>query len=286
MMPNLDLDLLRALIAIADKGSFSRAAEQLGRSQSAVSLQIQRLEALTGRALLQRSQGKVIGPTDDGRLLLAYARQMLSLNDEAYQSLGGTPLVGELRIGMPEEWMEGVFPAALQRFRIRHPHMQLSVLSGISSLMVEALAAGRLDVAVVKETTQSADDDADTIWREPLAWMVAESYPPGWPETLPLAVFGETCAFRLAATAALGKAGRNWRVAYSGGSMASLRHAVRCGLGVTVLPRSLRIEGLSVVSAGLPPLPDARLQARYAEGTRHPAVQHWVDLLKESARDG
>ena len=286
MMQNLDLDLLRALTAIADKGSFSQAAEGLGRSQSAVSLQIQRLEALTGRTLLQRSQGKVIGPTDDGRLLLAYARQMLRLNDEAYQSLSGVQLAGELRIGMPEEWMEQIFPAALQGFRARYPRMALSVMSGISARMVEALAAGKLDVALVKETTDIAHDDADTVWREPLVWMAAEGTAAVLPETIPLAVFGETCAFRLAATAALGKDGRNWRVAYSGGSVTALRHAVRCGLGITALPRSLRIDGLSAVEQGLPPLPDARLQARYAEGARQEAALYWVELLKKLTRSG
>src|SRR6266566_7850859 len=187
MLPkcHLDLDLLRALVAIADTASFSQAATQLGRSQSAISLQIKRLEELVGRPLLERIQGRVTGPTDDGHVLLDYARQMLRLNDEAYSCFAAPLMTGTLRVGMPEELMESIFPAALKRFHEGHPRILLQLRSSMSSQLLAALDAGELDVTLFKHTEPVAPEGTLTLWHEPLVWVAAEGYRHCLPSSLP-----------------------------------------------------------------------------------------------------
>ena len=124
---NLDMDLLRALVAIADSGSFSAAALRLGRTQSAISLQIKRLEEAVGQSLLERSQGRVVGPTAEGRVVIDYSRRILRLNDEACACFARPNLVGRLRLGLPEELMESVFPRVLAEFTRDYPRVELSV---------------------------------------------------------------------------------------------------------------------------------------------------------------
>lgn len=278
---HLDLEALRALTAIADTGSFSAAAQQLGRTQSAVSLQIKRLEETLGQMLLRRVQGRVDGATAEGQVLLGYAREMLRLNDEACASIAPDAAAGTLRVGLSEELMESVFPAAMARFRVLYPRMRLLVRADLAARLHDALAGGELDLIVFKHCG-APPRHATTLWQEPLLWVAGEAWAVGWQAALPvpLALFGENCAFRVAATAALAKAGREWLLAYTGSSLAGLRHAVRCGLGLTVLPRSLLRPGLCAVERGLPVLPEARILAASA-GDPHPAGARLLALIGE-----
>jgi molybdate transport repressor ModE-like protein len=283
MLPkrHLDLDLLRALVAIAETASFSQAAGALGRSQSTISLQIKRLEQMIGRPLLERVQGRVSGPTEDGRVLIDYARQLLRLNDEAYSCFAEPAMTGTLRVGLPEELMESVFPAALKRFRETHPRVNLIVRCHMSAPLQKELEAGEIDVAIFKSTGAAERDETEVLWREPLTWIAAEDYPRALPASLPLVVFAEGCAFRTAATAALARAGQPWHIAFSGNSYTGLRHAVACGLGFTVLPLSLTDAGAVVARHDLPPLPDSHVVVRYAPGERHPAALRLIEVLKD-----
>ncbi len=284
---NLELDALRALAAIADSGGFSSAAAQLGRTQSAVSLQIKRLEQSLGQTLLHRVQGRVDGPTAEGAALLAYARQMLRLNDEACAALAQNTAVGSLRIGLPEELMESVFPAVMPGFRALYPRLQLFVQADTSAALRRALTEGALDAAIVKHCGDELPDGSEVLHSEPLCWMVGEAYRDTLPcnveGALPLALFGENCVFRLAASGALARAGLHGVLQYCGASTTGLRHAVRHGLGLTVLPRSLLGDGLVTVEhydkQTLPPLPLARLLALYATGTTAAATRCFVELV-------
>lgn len=278
---NLDMDALRALVAIIDTASFSNAAQRLGRTQSAVSLQIKRLEESLGQSLLHRVQGRVDGPTAEGRALIAYARQILRLNDEAYGCVSRDTAVGRLRIGLPEELMESVFPAVMPRFQTLYPRISLSLQSDTSTRLQEALARADLDLILFKHCDIAPPAESTTIWQEPLIWMAGEAHADIRPTPLSLALFGENCAFRLAATGALARAGQNWQLSYSGSSLTGLRHAVCCGLGITALPRSLLIPGLLAIDAGLPELPPASIAARHAPGETHPAAVRFVALLTE-----
>lgn len=286
MLPkrHLDLDLLRALVAIADTASFSQAASALGRSQSTISLQIKRLEELVGRPLLQRIQGRVTGPTEDGRVMIDYARQMLRLNDEAYSCFAEPTLSGTLRVGLPEELMESTFPATLKRFRETYPRMQLVVHSAITARLLVELEAGELDVALLKGVESNDTSTHSVLWREPLVWVAADGHQRSLPTPLPLALFGEGCAFRIAATATLARAGLAWQIAFCGASYTGLRHAVGAGLGIAALPQSLATPGLAIVEHGLPPLPESHIAVRYAAGEPASAAIRLVDILKEQIR--
>lgn len=286
---HLDLDALRAFVAIVEQGGFSIAAEQLGRTQSAVSLQIKRLEQTLGQTLLQRVQGRVDGPTAEGNALLAYARQMLRLNDEACAILARNAVTGSLRIGLPEELMEQVFPAAMPLFRARYPRLLLSVQAEASIVLRAALAEGRLDVVIYKDCSDVVGAELEVLRDEPLCWVAGEAYRDTLQAdagVLPLALFGENCVFRMAATAALARAGIAWQVHYSGSSTTGLRHALRHGLGLGVLPESLLGDGLLAVDScaglALPSLPRSRLVAAYAGDSVAPAALCLIAAFAES----
>lgn len=286
---HLDLDALRAFVAIVEQGGFSIAAEQLGRTQSAVSLQIKRLEQTLGQTLLQRVQGRVDGPTAEGSALVSYARQMLRLNDEACATLARNAVVGSLRIGLPEELMERVFPAAMPLFLARYPRLRLSIQAEASLLVRAALADGRLDVAIYKDCGDREANGLEVLRDEPLCWVAGEAYRDTLLAdggVLPLSLFGENCVFRMAATAALARAGIAWQVHYSGSSTTGLRHALRHGLGLGVLPESLLGDGLLAVDScagiALPLLPRSRLVAAYAGDSVAPAARSLVGAFAES----
>jgi len=286
---HLDLDALRAFVAIVEQGGFSIAAQQLGRTQSAVSLQIKRLEQTLGQTLLQRVQGRVDGPTAEGSALLAYARQMLRLNDEACATLVRNADVGSLRIGLPEELMEQIFPAAIPLFQARYPRLRLSVQAEASILLRAALAEGKLDVAIYKDCGDGENGEVEVMRDEPLCWVAGEAYRDTLfveDGVLPMALFGENCVFRMAAAAALARAGIAWQVRYSGSSTTGLRHALRHGLGLGVLPESLLGDGLLAVEScagiALPHLPRSRLVAAYAGGSVTPAARSLVDAFADS----
>ena len=280
---NLDIEALRALVAIVDTASFSLAASQLGRTQSAVSLQIKRLETVLGRVLLRRVQGRVDGATEEGAALVGYARQMLRLNDEAYRSVAQQSVAGQLRVGLPEELMESVFPLAMARFQSAYPRVRLSVRSDTSANLLAGLESAEFDLVLYKHCAPALSGEP-SLWHEPLVWMAGAAWARELPDPLPMALFVENCAFRIAASAALAHAGINWQLAYSGSSVTGLRHAVACGLGVTALPRSLLVPGLMVIDGMLPALPNAHISARHAAGERHPAGDALVVQLADAIR--
>lgn len=281
---HLDPEALRALVAIADTAGFSAAAQQLGRTQSAVSLQIKRLEETLGQTLLKRVQGRVDGPTAEGELLIAYAREILRLNDEAYASVAENAAAGSLRIGVPEELMENIFPAAMRRFQALFPRMRVTLRAGPSPELRQALAAGEFDLILFKHCDAVPPKGSLPVWSEPLAWMAGEGYATGLPTPLPLALFGENCVFRIAATSSLAKAGMAWQLAFTGTSVTGLRQAVMCGLGVGVLPRSLLLPGMVEIAAGLPRLPPAQIAAAFAPGQPPSAAERFVALIGEELR--
>lgn len=292
MMPHrhLDIESLRTLACIVDTGGFSAAANQLGRTQSAVSLQIKRLEQLLGQTLLQRVQGRVEGLTAEGSALLAYARQILRLNDEAYATVAQDTEIGALRIGLPEELMESVFPAVMPQFQTLYPRLRLTVHADTSLALQQALAAATLDLALYKHCGDSAPSDSEVLWQEPLVWMAGTAYRDSLATLddarLPLALFGENCVFRLAVSAALARAGLVGSLTYTGSSTTGLCHAVRCGLGITALPQSLLGPGMAEIThiahQPLPALPPARLLAAYAAGTPVTAAKRFASLVGEA----
>ena len=246
MAANLDIDLLRTFSAVADCGSFTGAAEIVSRTQSAVSLQVKRLEEAVGRRLLERTS-RSLALTPAGATLLGYARRMLELNDESVRRVAEPPVQGVFRLGITEYFVPAELPHLLARFAAAYPGVQLEVRMGLSGELREAMRAGALDAAIVR---LGARESQKALWKEPQKWVAAEAFEAGDGPLL-LVLLPEPCVLRQHAIDAMKHAKRRWRLAFTGSSMASVRAAVVAGLGVSIIPRSSIVPGMRVL-AGSP----------------------------------
>lgn len=241
-MQNLELDLLRSFAAVADTGSFTAAANLVARTQSAVSMQIKRLEEVLGRRVFERSS-RSLELTTDGALLLDYARRMLELNDESLRRIARPPVTGRARLGVTEYFVPNEVPRILARFAAAHPGVQLDVRMGLSRDLRVELDAGRLDAAIVR---LDANSKADPIWKEPQHWVAAEGLEIG-KGAVPLVVLPPGCVLREFAMEAFKRQKREWRLAYTGSSMTSVQAAVLAGLGVAIVSDSTVVPGMRIL---------------------------------------
>ena len=256
---NLELDLVRAFVTVAEARSFTRAGARLGRTQSAISLQIRRLEDRLGAQLLSRDPRHVV-LTPAGEGFLPQARRLLRVNDEIVADLRGDDLEGEVRLGAPEDFATVHLPEILGQFSRAHPKVALSVTCDLTLNLLDRLREGALDLALVKREPLGPDLGV-RVWREPLVWVAADAavLKPG--EPAPLVVAPAPCVYRKRAVAALEARGRTWRAAYTSPSLAGQHAALRAGLGLTVLPRDMVPPDLKVLdeAIGLPHLEDAEI---------------------------
>lgn len=266
--PDLDTALLRAFLLLAETRSFTRTAERLGRTQPAVTLQLRRLEEALGRRLLQRDRRRV-ALTREGEALLPVAREMLALLDDAAARLSGTEAAGEVHFGSPEDFATAFLPGILARFVETHPAVRLSTACELTRRLIEGIAAGAYDLVVIKQAPGRLHPGARPVWREGLVWVGAAGAaapPRGAP--LRLVLSPAPCVYRERATEALAAAGRGFEVVYTSPSLAGAAAAVRAGLGLTVLPRTLVPPGLAPLPArtGLPPLEETVICLLLREG--------------------
>ncbi|OHX13328.1 LysR substrate-binding domain-containing protein [Chromobacterium sphagni] len=263
----LDLDVLASLASGMELGSFARAADKLGRSSSAVSAQMKKLEEQAGVAILQKS-GRGLQLTPAGEVLLSYARRLLELNDEAVLAVRGTALAGSVRLGLAEDFGENLLPETLGRFARAYPDVHVEVRVGRSLDLGQALQNGQLDLALLW-IDGTAWPHQDRLGQAQLHWIGTKETPArmdGRP--LPLILFDAPCLVRRLVFDALDQAGLPWRIAVSGSSLAGLWSAVRGGLGLSVrstlgLPPDLR--ALAPNECGLPPLPRLELALQRAQ---------------------
>ena len=267
MTTNLDLDALRALATAMELGSFAQAAERLGRSPSALSLQMRKLESQTGRILL-RKQGRGVALTEAGETLSRYARRMLALNDEAVAALAAPDAAGVVRIGMPQDYAESRLPPLLGAFARSYPAARIEVTVERSGVLVEMVGRGALDVALVHRRADAADQggggrgvDLAFLRRHPVCWIASADFTVDETGPLPLSILSPPCPFRDMALAALERAARPWRIAFTGGGPAGAWAAAAAGLGVAVRPMAGAPAGLMDVGRelALPELPDFEL---------------------------
>ena len=254
---SLDLDVLRAFVMVAETRSFTRAAERLNRGQSAVSMQMKRLEDLTGCQILSRARRRV-ELTADGAHLLSYARRLLRLNDEALGSLDRGARTGRVRVGVTDTSMIYV-SRILRAFAERCPLVQVEMTCGRSWEALADLEAGKIDLALV---TQPCDHEGGRLlWREPLVWVASVDAEAEAREPLPLALFAPGCIYRDAVLQQLDANGRDYRLVYSSANSLGLSAAVTAGIAVTVMPASAVGHGLRMVgdAASLPDLPQLDL---------------------------
>jgi DNA-binding transcriptional LysR family regulator len=274
MVVNLPTELLRSFAAIVDAGSMLKATERVFVTQSALSLQMKRLEDLVQTPLFQR-EGRRLALTPAGQSLLAHARAILDANDRAVLALSGDALIGAARIGFAEDFAEILLSGVLARFSDLHSDTQVQVRVGSSVELLEAMQADQLDVLLCL----GSGDDPAAIRTEPMRWV-------GNPDlvrqdVLPLAILERRCRFRTAALAALEKAGRPYRIVVETPSLAALRAAVESGIGVSC--RTVHVVDAAIeAKKSLPPLPSVAY-VRHVRSNPHPTISHLADLVQTAA---
>jgi DNA-binding transcriptional LysR family regulator len=252
----LNLELLKTLVCVVDEGSFTRAAERVHRTQSTVSQQIRKLEELVGHDLLLRDRtGTHISLTEQGAVLLPYARRLLAMAWQAQEALDSEIPMEPLRIGVPEDFDARRMADLLADFSRDRPGVRLETFSGMSFDLHHKLAVGDLDLALVQREPNAGACLAS--WPERLVWVTGQGVEPQ-EDPVALVVFPQGCIYRQRAVRLLDAAQRRWRVVFSSHSLTGIQAAVASGLGVTVLPtRAVLPEHKLCV--GLPELPDTQL---------------------------
>ena len=266
MTANLDLDCLRTFVAIHDTGTFAAAGERVGRSLSAVSLQVNKLEGQVGQALF-RKQGRRMLATPAGERLRDHARAILAANDAALSALRHEQLSGTARLGLLHDVLEVVLAEALGEFTATHPRVRLEVVVDRSRALIDAVEAGSLDQAIAFEHETRLQ--GELIMLVPNVWIGVRPGLGGVERPLPLVLLDEPCSFRRAALSALDAAGIPWRIVLTSPSLAAVRAAVLAGLGITVRTPHLLgppADRLMVLD-GLPALAETPL--RHYRGLGH-----------------
>lgn len=286
MTAGLDPDLLRAFAFIAEEGSFTRAAERVGRTQSAVSMQVQRLEALLGQRVLLRGKGGSVSLTPHGRYLLERAREVLALNDEIWRTFRTPQMHGTVRLGTPDDYALRYLPAVLKRFAETHPSVDVEVTCSSSSPLIAKLKAGELDLTLASTGHGPTNWPHDVLWRGPLVWVTSERASPHRLDPLPVALAAGDCAWRTAALRALDAAGRRYRIAYISETQAGTLTPVVAGLAVTVAPITVVPHGVRVLPPGdtLPALGDVGIMLLKAREARQPLTDALASHIRETFR--
>ncbi len=283
MPAQLDLDLLRTFTAIVDGGSFSAAAERVGRTQSAVSMQMRRLEQSLNRRLFARN-GRNMVLTGDGERLLDHARRLLRVHAEALAAFEETALEGEVRIGAPDDFACSFLPGILAAFAECHPKVHIELVCEPSSRLRPQIRAGGLDIALVAE--DPALPGGRLLYREPLVWVASARHDVHRREPLPLACFETACPCRRIATERLAEAGRSYRIALTSMSIAGIYAAIDTGLAVAVLHRSNARPDHRILGRedGFPPLPEAGVVLLRETARRTPLLDSLERHILENLR--
>jgi len=228
-----DLDLLRAVVVVADCGSFTTAAARLHSTQSTISQKVRRLEDMVGHRLLVRGNRDVL-PTDAGQTLLGYARHMLALNDQMLEALAGARVGVTVRLGVPEDFVGGPTTTALAAFARQHAQVKLEVTSGLCRDLSQAYDNGELDLVLLKQRRNARDSVAR--WPERLQWVDSAHAPAFGLDPVPLVTFPPRGLYRDDMINALEAMGRAWRISFTSSSLSGLQAAVADGMGISLLP--------------------------------------------------
>ena len=280
----IDPELLTTYVAIADAGSFSGAARALRCRQSTVSQRIQRLEAATGRRLLDRDTHRV-ALTAEGQVVLDHARQVLDAHRRMARYLSGNPLRGRLRIGTSEDFVLSALPDVLADFVRRYPEVNLELATGLSAELYEAFDAGSLDVLFVKR--RAGDKRGIVGWSEPIVWVGRPGFQLPSDGIIPLLLYPPPSITRTFALKTLEAERRPWRVTFTSASLSGLTAAARAGIGI--IPHSARLlpPGLAVLPASLdlPMLPMLEFVFLRPRG-RNPLAEALSDAVLQWAASG
>lgn len=235
MDPNLDSDLLRTFVAIAETGSFTSAADTVSRTQSAVSMQMKRLEDVVGETLFLR-EARGVRLTPPGDKLLTESRRIITLLDQTQAALRGEQLNGIVKVGIPDEYGLAILPSVLGKFATSHPDVDVTVRCGNSDDLNAGLYSGELDVAVLFEET--VRPDSEVLTNDPTVWATSSIYCMHELDPVPVAVYERGCWCRDWALKSLEQQGINFRIAFTSDNFEGLQSAVTAGLAIAPLSRS------------------------------------------------
>lgn len=279
MPRNLDITTLRSFVAVADHGGVTRAAGFLHLTQSAVSMQLKRLEEVLGLDLLDRS-GRTIALTASGEQLLAYARRMVALNDEVIGRLTDQAFEGEVTLGVPHDIVYPAIPQVLQRFNASFPRVNVNLVTSNTRELKDGFSRGKLDLILTTET--GGGEDSETILKMPLRWVGAVNGSVWRQQPLRLG-FCRHCIFRTSATAALDKAGVAWETALDSDSDRTVEATVSADLAVGVLLEGTQPPHQELIDHGgsLPELPVQHINLYGSEKTRAPYVEELAALIRQ-----
>ena len=257
MSATLDLDQLKTFVAIAESGSFTRAADVVHKTQSAVSMQMRRLEERIGKPIFSRD-GRVSKLTEDGERLLGYARRIVRLSHETIAAFDETELSGSVRLGTPDDYADRFLPEILARFARSNPRVEVSVVCEPSLTLMDMARSGDIDLAIV---TACGEMPTEVLREEPLLWVTSAAHRIEEEEVPPLALSKPPCVWRTAGLDSLAAVGRKYRVLYTSGNSTAISAAVLAGLAVTVLAESALRPGMRVLSEadGFPRLPSCEI---------------------------
>lgn len=254
-IPDLDLDLLRGFVTVAERGGFTLAGQALGLTQSAVSLKVKRLEELLGKPVFTRG-AKQVALTREGESLLAYARRMLALNEEAVRQFVAPPVSGRLRLGVADHFVPRHLAPTLARFARTWPEVRIEVEVGRSHELRASLAREELDLVLGKR--RDGETEGRVIFTEAVVWAAGPDFVIPRDRPLPLAMLPQGCMFRDRALTALARAGIGFEVVYTSPSLMGIAAAAQAGFAATVIGRTGLPDGL-VELEGLPPLGTAEM---------------------------
>lgn len=281
-MPHLlDIDQLRTFVAIADTGSFTRAAEIVNKTQSAVSMQMKRLEERIGRAVFERD-GRMSKLNADGDRLLDYARRIVRLNSECVAAFVETDLVGRVTFGLPDDYADRYLPEILAAFARSNPRAEVTVVCEPTPLLLERIRNGDIDLAIITHVDGATASEVVRV--EPLLWVTSARHYVHEDDPVPLALGRHTCAWRRAGIEALSDAGRRFRMAYVSWYSTAVSAAVLAGLAVTVLPESAVRSGMRILGPrdGFPALPTCKIGlVMRAEGS-NPLVEALAGQIRDN----
>lgn len=280
--PLLELDLLRTLVAIAETGNFSSAADAVHRTPSAVSMQVKKLEDQLGRSLFIRDS-RSVRMTGDGEALLEHARRVLALNRDIVSRFIAPDVQGEVRMGAPDDMAERFLPGMLCRFAASHPGVTVNVVVDGSARLVDAVRDRRLDMAIVTCDAGSEARGMEILYREQLIWATVQGGIAAEQDPLPLSVWEEGCVWRKAGLDGLKAQDRAWRIAFQSAHISGQRAAILADLAVAPLPISA-IQGRIVEakpSRKLPALPEYAVGLILSDGPSA-SVRAAADHLRAS----
>jgi len=276
MQHDLQLDWLRCFVAVIDTGSLSAAAPELNRSQSAVSMQLKKLEGALGHRVIDRGAGRM-ALTRQGHALLTYARRILDLHAEAQSAVGGggEALSGRVRLGVPDDYAAKYLTPVLKRFAPRQPQVEIELTCEQSTSLIPRVAKGEIDLALVSRQDARA---GTLLFHEPLVWVGAPQFQLWRHDPLPIAVYEETSLARRHAVKALAQQGRQFKIVYNSSSLAGQIAAVESGLAIAVLTQCSVPESLDILGRehGLGPLEPMQVAVHRSKASRGEKA---VDML-------